>query len=44
MKITFGKPVIYICNDDPRDSMKMEWEEPYYKVNCEYILIDNKLY
>ena len=43
MKITFGKPVIYLCNTDPRNEMTNE-EEQYFKENVKYIFITKKLY
>ncbi len=41
--IPFGKPVIYLCNDDVRN----EWnssEELYYEENVVVVNISNKLY
>lgn len=41
--VTFGKPVIYLVNTDPRQSMTQE-EEDYYKDNVVYITLHNKLF
>lgn len=41
--VTFGKPVIYLCNDDPRDKMTGQ-EEFYYKENITYVDLTEKLY
>lgn len=43
MQVTFGKPVIYLCNGDPRDKMTQE-EEDYFKENVVYIFLDNKMF
>ena len=43
-RITFGKPVIYICNLNPFNNMDSE-EYEYYNVNCVLVeLGNNKLY
>jgi hypothetical protein len=41
--VTFGKPVIYLCNNDPREKMTGD-EEFYYKENITYVTLLNKLY
>ncbi len=41
--ITFGKPVVYLCNDDPRHDMKGS-EVTYYEGNCEFVFVYEKLY
>lgn len=43
MEITFGKPVIYLCNEDPRKDMK-DYEVEYYGKNVIYVFIENKLF
>lgn len=42
-RITFGKPVIYLCNSDPRLEMKDD-EEAYYDGNVMYHFLINKLF
>lgn len=42
--IKFGKPCIYLCNEDPREAMSMR-EETYYADNVDYVVLGNdKLY
>lgn len=36
--ITFGKPCIYLCNEDPREKMTGA-EEVYYRDNCQYVFL-----
>jgi len=44
MHVSFGKPVVYLCNDDPREFMTQH-EEDYYKLNCVYVLLgENDLF
>ena len=38
--VKFGKPVIYLCNDDPRVEMTQQ-EENYYKENAVYCVLDD---
>lgn len=35
LKVKFGKPVIYLCNTDPRNNMS-EHEEQYFSENVTY--------
>lgn len=43
MNVVFGKPCIYLCNEDPRDDMN-HTEVIYYEGNVDFISIKNKLY
>lgn len=42
-KIQWGKPVVYLCNEDPRHEMK-DWEEKYFNDNCQFEFVYDKLY
>lgn len=40
MEINFGKPVVYLCNTDPRDQMTAN-DVAYYNGNVVYYVMDD---
>ncbi len=43
MKIKFGKPVIYLCNHDPRQDMNPN-DVLYYDMNVIYVTLSDDDY
>jgi hypothetical protein len=41
--LKWGKPCIWIGNDDPRDDLSIS-ERDYFSINCHIVIITNKLY